>query len=101
MEKVIQDGKVAVLISPGYGAGWSTWQGYKCLFTPEVVEWVLDGKDIDAEPEWESIYDEEFYAGGVEDLCVVWVPVGKKFRVVEYDGAESLEYEENMHWQIA
>ena len=24
-EKVIRDGKVAVLISPGYGAGWSTW----------------------------------------------------------------------------
>ena len=25
MEKVIRDGKVAVLYSPGYGAGWSTW----------------------------------------------------------------------------
>ena len=30
MEKVIRDGKVAVLYSPGYGAGWSyswPWRG--------------------------------------------------------------------------
>ena len=25
MNKVIRDGKVAVLVSPGFGAGWSTW----------------------------------------------------------------------------
>jgi hypothetical protein len=25
MEKVIRDGKVAVLYSPGYGAGWYSW----------------------------------------------------------------------------
>ena len=25
MEKIIEDGKVAVLVSKGYGAGWSTW----------------------------------------------------------------------------
>ena len=25
MEKIEQDGKVAVLYSPGYGAGWSSW----------------------------------------------------------------------------
>ena len=25
IEKVVRDGKVAVLVSPGYGAGWSTW----------------------------------------------------------------------------
>ena len=25
MEKYIKDGKVGVLVSPGYGAGWSTW----------------------------------------------------------------------------
>ena len=25
MNKVIRDGKVAVVVSPGFGAGWSTW----------------------------------------------------------------------------
>ena len=25
MEKIIEGGKVAVLVSKGYGAGWSTW----------------------------------------------------------------------------
>lgn len=101
MEKVIRDGKVAVLVSPGFGAGWSTWQGYECLFTPEVVEWVLAGKPRDAQPDWENLYDEEFYAGGAEDLYIVWVPIGRKFRVTEYDGAENLEYEDEIHWSIA
>lgn len=27
MKKLIRDGKVAVLVSPGFGAGWSTWNG--------------------------------------------------------------------------
>lgn len=28
MDKVIKDGKVAVLYSPGFGAGWFTWNNH-------------------------------------------------------------------------
>jgi hypothetical protein len=42
MEKVIRDGKVAVLISQGWGAGWYSWHRDKqeLLFSPKLVEMV-------------------------------------------------------------
>ena len=45
MEKVIKEGKVAVLVSPNYGAGWYSWNsGYKeLLFHPKLVEMVEQG----------------------------------------------------------
>ena len=45
MEKVIRDGKVAVLYSPGYGAGWYSWHDIEdLLYDPAVVEMVEKGK---------------------------------------------------------
>ena len=48
-EKVVRDGKMAVLVSPGFGAGWSTWADNKedAVFAPEVVAWVKAGKPRD------------------------------------------------------
>ena len=47
-ERVVRDGRVAVLVSPGFGAGWSTWADRelreRLLFDPEVVAWVEGGK---------------------------------------------------------
>ena len=53
VDKVIRDGKVAVLYSPGFGAGWSTWadtdQRDIALFHPKLVEAAESGvEDIDA-----------------------------------------------------
>lgn len=93
-EKVIRDGKVAVLISPGFGAGWSTWAGSDCaalcLFDRRFVEaaeaGVTDIKEI-AEAVCE---DEHIYCGGWCDVRIKWLPVGTAFTVEEYDGSESL-----------
>lgn len=41
-----EQGEVAVLYSPGYGAGWSTWNPHDCLFTPEIVQLVLEGLHV-------------------------------------------------------
>ena len=56
MEKVIRDDKVAVLYSPGYGAGWSTWCSNDdlietLLFHPLIVKKVESGleKEITSE----------------------------------------------------
>lgn len=106
MEKVVRDGKVAVLVSPGFGAGWYTWSRdddkSECLlFDPEMVQWVLDGKEGPM-PDMEAKYGlEYFYDGGASDLVVRWVPVGAKFRIDEYDGAESLVLESNEKWVTA
>jgi hypothetical protein len=42
MKKLIRDGKVAVLYSPGFGAGWSTWNQElpELVFNPVIVDFV-------------------------------------------------------------
>lgn len=38
------------------------------------------------------------YMGGFPDCDLEWVPVGARFRINEYDGAESLEIENEGSW---
>ena len=90
-EKLERDGKIAVLYSPNFGAGWSTWntepRNRGILFDREIVELVLAG-NLDAAI---SLAEKKYpgvYAGGGEDLEVTWVPKGERFMVEEYDGAE-------------
>ena len=45
MEKVIREGKVGVLISPGYGAGFYTWGApIEAIFNPTLIELVEQQK---------------------------------------------------------
>lgn len=93
-DKVIRDGKVAVLYSPDYGAGWSSWiDGEDCLYCPEIVEAVEKGLKEDEIVEIaNSVLGEDGYYGGASDLTIEWIPVGTAFRINEYDGNESIEY---------
>lgn len=105
-EKVIRDGQVAVLVSPGFGAGWSTWArgdddlAEHVLFDPETVAWVEAGKPADR-PDFEAKFGDDFYDGGADDLVIRWIPVGTQFRIEEYDGAESLWVDHEYKWFIA
>ena len=82
-DKVIRDGMVAVIVSPGYGAGWSTWSSDpNAAFDPAIVEWIEGGKVGDPPT--------EEYPGGLGNAMIHWLPVGAKFRIDEYDGSESL-----------
>ena len=104
MTRVAEDGsnEVAVLISYGFGAGWSTW-GYESketlLFHKDLVQLVLDGKNEEAGKLAEKMTDA--YAGGAEQLEVVWIPEGTQFWVHEYDGAESLRTMDSFDWITA
>ena len=122
-DKVIVDGKVAVLVSGGYGGGWSTWMEsdggtWECAqpnrsiaFEPKVVEMVLAGEKDKNRAERKATLDKikeymtetypGYYTGGAEGLEVEWVPVGSKFYIEEYDGNESLVLESDMNWQTA
>ena len=97
--QLIRDGKLAVLISESYGAGWSTWNSElpECLFNPTIVQWVLDGKT----GEVPKVFGEDFYYGGARDLVVRWVPLGTKFKIDDYDGYESIVYEQDIQWLVA
>lgn len=104
MEKVIRNGKVAVLVSRGYGAGWYTWNAAhpECLFDKKMVEAVLRGctteqiEDLALER-----FGTDFYAGGADGLTVQWLPIGTRFQVDEYDGAEYLEIADEQVWMVA
>jgi len=114
MKKEIRDGKVAVLYSPGFGAGWSTWNilrdGTAMMFDPSIVYMVeemnkLDADDLTGRNNWADNIVEyskqtypEAYCGGVEDLVIEWIPVGTLFKINEYDGSETIEYKENDYW---
>ena len=104
MDKVIVDGKVAVLISQGYGAGWSTGVkgGDVLLFDPVIVGILLNWNyNIE---EIEKYMDEkypDFYYGVLDDLTIKWVPQGARFHVEEYDGSETLVLESEMKWHTA
>lgn len=95
MDKVEKDGKVAVLYSPGWGAGWSTWANEKYRATlcmdARIVQPFLDGKHEEALEAACSLVPNLYY-GGFDQLTVEWVPVGTAFRVEEYDGYESIKY---------
>ena len=102
MNKLIKDGMVAVLYSPGFGAGWYSWN-YECpeiLFDPAIVKFVENEK-FDELATYVTLKYPDIYTGGMKDLEVEWMPVGTEFKINEYDGAESIEYKENDHWMVA
>lgn len=91
INKLIRDGMVAVIVSPGYGAGWSTWNldMPTLAFAPEIAQALLDGNREDAVRLAEALYPDA-YAGGLFGAEVEWVPQGERFTIEEYDGNESL-----------
>lgn len=98
MDRVIKDGKVAVLVSPGWGAGFHTWNSIPNLcFCPYIVNHILNGTESQIqESEIKKFYDltENDYlsTSGLEDLEIVWVEQGTSFTINEYDGNESIQY---------
>jgi len=109
MEKLIKNGCVAVLVSHGYGAGWSTWESdERMLFDPVLAEMLEDGRAVEGDAAWlkkiEKVAKERYpdaYLGGLDGLTVHWVPEGSRFRIEEYDGAESIVFENEYRWSVA
>ena len=88
VEKVIRDGLVAVVYSPEYGAGWSTENHNASPFDPLVVAWIEAGREHPA-PYADPMYG--IYNGGLHRAVIEWLPVGTRFRIDVYDGAEAIE----------
>ena len=78
MNKVIKDGKVAVLISYGYGAGFHSWGApLEAIFDPKLVE-LVESEDFDGAEEYVRNTYPDVYTGGVarelEYLCDILSP---------------------------
>lgn len=103
-----EQGEVGVLVSYGYGAGWSTWNEIALAYDKRIVEYWLAHKD---DKEWlraidaigdnkikkecqdflKSIGYENVYLGGFADCELEFVSRGVPFSITEHDGAEELE----------
>jgi hypothetical protein len=105
MNKVVRDGLVGVIVSPGYGAGWSTWipDNPDILFDGVVIDWILNGKRADQESQLEAYLESEYPDGyfSLGQLEVVWLPEGTQFRIDEYDGSETLVLASDQRWLTA
>lgn len=90
-KKYERGGDIAVLISGGHGAGWSTWgePSDALAMDRDLVEALLTG-GAEAVVKVASKKYPGAYQGGIESLRVEWVPKGKRFEINEYDGNESL-----------
>ena len=94
-----------ILISPGWGAGWSTWaedkyHKYMLTYKPfidfleenprgEITKEMLKRFEEDLRKEFNEP-DAYIYTGGADHLVVE--EVDGPFRVEEYDGSESITY---------
>jgi len=101
----------SILISPGFGAGWSTWntnydptqQAYM-LTHGRTIEAIRMGEELttkhwDAfEEDWKYHFGDEYvpYEGGFFDLVIR--EVDGPFIVEEYDGSESLRVADAVDW---
>lgn len=102
MNKLVRDGQVAVLYSPGYGAGWSSWNQEvpEILFDPAIVE-LVEAKKWEELKTFIPLKYPDIYAGGLEDLQIEWLPEGTQFVVNEYDGNESIQTQDSTNWHTA
>ena len=95
-----------ILISPGYGGGWTTWNPdiegkglteFALTYQP-LIDFLESGGDKDSsefraildkfKEEVEDKFEEPFYLGGAGDLEVA--TVDGPFYIEEYDGNEAL-----------
>ena len=102
MNKLIRGGKVAVLYSPGFGAGWSTWNQElpELVFDPVIVDFV-EKEQWDELAVYVGLKYPDIYDGGMRDLEIAWLDVGAEFRIHEYDGSESVEVKDELLWLVA
>lgn len=99
-EKYIKDGSIGVLYSPGFGAGFSTWGEPEMAYDKDLVSAFIDGGHLKLREETEKKYPGR-YLGGLENVEIEWVPQGVGFRISEYDGNESIEYQHDSSFTIA
>lgn len=102
VDKVIRDGKVAVLYSPGYGAGWYSWEPRESkLYNPKLVEAIKNGAPKEVLLDIANKQYPDDYNNGAKDLQIQWIPLGTQFKIDEYDGYESIVYNYDVNWIVA
>lgn len=91
-----------VLISPGYGCGWSTWNYIDLAFDPDIIAAFEAGYTKEQmEVFITSLGYKKPFMDGYEQCKIEEVPKGTLFKIKEFDGAEYIEYAHKQDWLIA
>lgn len=95
IEKLIRDGKVAIVISPEFGAGWSTWANedqQEFLRSDKTLCELVEAKDFSGVRDYvdQRFGEGTIYGGGLSTCELRWVEQGAPFYIHEYDGSERL-----------
>lgn len=93
ISKLIKNGQVAVIVSRGYGSGWSTWNGdfrEAMVFDPEIAQALINNDRQQALVLAKAKYPNALLSG-LDEAEVNWVAQGERFSIDEYDGYESLQ----------
>lgn len=92
----MKDGKVAVIYSPRFGAGYSTWASFddksevhQMIFDSRLVKAVLDGNEEEFNDIFRALFQTDFYCD-FKHLEIAWIPSGELFEITEYDGEETV-----------
>lgn len=88
-----EDGLVGVIISQGYGAGWSTWRGNDPFFAMDktLVEFALrKAPQHEVEQYIKTVKCEDLYLGAWDYVRVEYLAPGTRFAIVEDDGYERI-----------
>ena len=102
MNKVVRDGRVAVIYSPRYGSGWYSWHLIpELLFDPVVVAMIEADRYEDIEEYCGMRWPDLLTVGDPEDLTIAWVEEGREFQIEEYDGSEKLRFKDQEQWIVA
>ena len=86
-----EKGELGVIISPGYGGGWSTWYNKEIAYDKRIIEKFLEiGVCAELCDYVESLgyLRPHLYFNKPE---LVFIPKGTLFCITEYDGYESIE----------
>ena len=87
-----ENDELGVLVSYGFGAGWSTWNSKELAYDKRIIEKWLKKVTSDEMCDYiESLGYRRPYMGGYENLELEFIPRGTMFCIHEYDGAESIE----------
>ena len=88
-----ENGQIGVLISGGFGAGWSTWGDDSEFLSMDktLVEMKLNEvPENEVKTYCKKIKGDSLYMGGWSNVHVEWLDKGSSFTIEEYDGSESL-----------
>lgn len=94
-----EEGLVGVIISPGFGAGFHSWNDIPGLcFDKDIIQMTLEGKSPQELADFvEAKYKYTGYVSvlGLSQLRITWLKPGTQFFIEEYDGSESITLIEN------